>query len=314
MRILFMGTPDFAVPCLQRLLEDGHEICGVFTQPDKPRGRGYAVTPPPVAVAAAKANIPVLQPATLRDESVAAQVAQLRPDAIVVVAYGKILPEAILNIPPLGCVNVHASLLPRYRGAAPMQWAILSGETVTGVTTMLMAKGMDTGDMIDKVETPIGPDEDYGTLYARLSAMGSELLSRTMMEIAAGTAHREKQDDSQATFAPMIDKVACRLDFSAPAARVHDRVRALSPAPGARTTRRDQPLKVFASRLSPEPSSPGTPGELLPAQEGVGGIPVRCGDGRVLWLTQVQGAGGRRMEAAEYLRGHPVVPGETLGR
>lgn len=315
MRILFMGTPEFAVPCLRRLLADGHSVCGVFTQPDKPRGRGYALTPPPVAAAAKEAGIPVFQPATLRGEEPARQIAALRPDAVVVVAYGKILPEAVLNIPPLGCVNVHASLLPRYRGAAPVQRAILGGETVTGVTTMFLNKGMvDSGDMIFKEETPIGPEEEYGSLYARLSAMGAELLSRTMAAVAAGTAPRQPQDDALATPAPMIGKDDCRLDFSAPAKRVHDRVRGLSPAPGARTLRRGQPLKVFAARLAPEPAAPGTPGEVLPAPEGEEGISVRCGDGKILRLTRVQGPGGRRMDAAEYLRGHPVAPGEIFGR
>lgn len=314
MRILFMGTPDFAVPCLRRLLADGHDVCGVFTQPDKPRGRGYALTPPPVAVAAKKAGIPVFQPATLRGEEPARQIAALQPDAMVVVAYGKILPEGILAIPPQGCINVHASLLPRYRGAAPIQWAILNGEKITGVTTMFLNKGMDTGDMIFKEETSIGPEEDYGSLYARLSEMGAALLGRTIAALAAGTAPRQPQDDALATLAPMIGKADCRLDFSAPAKRVHDQVRGLSPEPGARTLRRGQPLKVFAARLAPEPAAPGAPGEVLPAPEGEEGLSVRCGDGKILRLTRVQGPGGRRMDAAEYLRGHPVAPGEILGR
>lgn len=314
MRILFMGTPDFAAPCLRQLLADGHSVCGVFTQPDKPRGRGYVLTPPPVAAAARETGIPVFQPVSLRGEETARKIAGLGPDAIVVVAYGKILPETILHIPPLGCVNVHASLLPRYRGAAPIQWAVLDGETVTGVTTMYMDKGMDTGDTIFREETPIGPEEDYGSLYARLSAMGARLLGRTMAAVAAGTAPRRPQDNSRATSAPMIDKAACRIDFSAPARRVHDQVRALSPAPGARTVRLGQPLKVYAARLAPEPAVPGTPGEVVPAPEGVEGISVRCGDGRIVRFTCVQGPGGRRMNAAEYQHGHPVTPGEVFGR
>ena len=314
MRIVFMGTPDFAVPIFRRILADGHEVCGVFTQPDKPRGRGYTMCPPPVAMAAKEAGVPVFQPVTLRDGEAARIIGGMAPQVIVVAAYGKILPEAILNIPPLGCVNVHASLLPRYRGAAPIQWAIMSGERVTGVTTMYMAKGIDTGDMILKAETPIAPEEDSGSLYARLSDMGAELLSRTLPLLERGNAPRTPQDDSLACYAPIIDKSVAAIDFRKTAREVHDRIRGLSPRPGAAAVLRGQTVKIFGSSL-PEEAAPadmpaGTVISAL-AEEG-GGILVCCGDQRPVKLTQVQGPGGRRMAAAAYLRGHPVDSGERF--
>ena len=314
MRIVFMGTPDFAVPVFKRIIADGHEVCGVFTQPDKPRGRGYTLCPPPVAVAAQEAGAPVFQPATLKDGEAARIIGEMAPQVIVVAAYGRILPEAVLKIPPLGCVNVHASLLPRYRGAAPIQWAIINGERVTGVTTMYMAKGLDTGDMILKAETPIGTEEDAGSLYARLSRMGAELLSRTLPLLEKGEAPRERQDDSLACYAPMIDKAVAAVDFRKTARQVHDRIRGLSPHPGASAVLRGQTIKLFASSLPEEGAPEEMPaGAVLSAsaEEG-GGIVVCCGDHRLIQLTQVQGPGGKRMAAAAYLRGHPVAPGECF--
>ena len=314
MRIVFMGTPDFAVPVFKRMIADGHEVCGVFTQPDKPRGRGYTLCPPPVAVAAGEAGVPVFQPATLKDGEAARIIGEMAPQVIVVAAYGKILPEAVLNIPPLGCINVHASLLPRYRGAAPIQWAVINGERVTGVTTMYMAKGLDTGDMILKAETPIGPEEDGGSLYARLSEMGAELLARTLPLLEKGEAPREQQDDSLACYAPMIDKSVAAVDFRKSARQVHDRIRGLSPHPGATAVLRGQTVKIFGSLLpgegAPEEMPAGT--VLSASAEEGGGIVVCCGDHQLVKLTQVQGPGGKRMAAAAYLRGHPVAPGECF--
>ena len=216
MRIIFMGTPEFAVPCLERLIQDGHEVSGVFTQPDKPKGRGYSVMPPPVKQAALKAGIPVYQPASVKTEAAFAQLKALDPELIVVVAYGKILPQAVLDLPPYGCINVHASLLPRLRGAAPIQWSILRGDQKTGVTTMFMDAGLDTGDMLLKAETEIGEDETAGELHDKLSGLGAQLLSDTLYSLQAGTLQRVPQEDGESTYAPMLDKSSARLTGQSP--------------------------------------------------------------------------------------------------
>lgn len=306
MRIVFMGTPDFAVPCLQAVLAHGDEVVGVYTQPDKPKGRGHRFLPPPVKQTALEAGISVFQPTTLREEAVQQELRDLKPDLIVVVAYGKILPKVVLEIPPLGCINVHASLLPRYRGAGPIQWSVLNGETETGVTTMYMAEGLDTGDMILKAATPIGENETADELHDRLSLLGAETLTKTLDALAAGTAPREVQDDSQSNYAPMLTRELCTLDFTRPAQEVHNQIRGLSSWPCATTLLEGKRLKVYRSELG---TGSGEPGTVLDEKK----LLVACGAGTAILLTQVQVEGSKRMAATDYLRGHPIQKGIRLG-
>lgn len=308
MRIVFMGTPGFAVETLQRLVAEGHELCGVFTQPDKPTGRRMRLTPPPVKEAAAVLGAPVFQPATLKDPKVQQTLFSLAPQVVVVVAYGQLLPEAVLSVPRFGCINLHASLLPRYRGAAPMQWALINGERETGVTTMFMAKGLDTGDMILKKTVPVDENETFGALHDRLATIGARLMSQTLPLLESGNAPREQQDNALATLAPRITHETCRIDFAKPAAAVHNLVRGLSPAPGAFTTLRGQEFKIYETRLSD--AREGQPGELF-VQDGA--LDALCGDGRCVRLLAVQAQGGKRLSAAEYLRGHRPQSGERMG-
>ncbi|ADU27631.1 methionyl-tRNA formyltransferase [Ethanoligenens harbinense] len=308
MRIVFMGTPAFAVETFRRIVADGHEIGGVFTQPDKPQGRKMRLTPPPVKLAAEEIGAPVFQPATLKDPAVQRTIFNLAPQVIVVVAYGQILPEKVLNIPKLGCINLHASLLPHYRGAAPIQWAVINGERETGVTTMHMAKGLDTGDMILKRTVPIGEDETYGELHDKLMRVGARLVSETLPLLESGNAPREKQDDALATYAPRITHETGLLDFAKSAAAAHNLVRGLSPAPGAYTNFRGKGLKVWSTRLSGVRN--GVPGTVFPDGET---LEVLCGDGCCVRLLEVQEQGGKRMDVALYLRGHHPLPGERMG-
>lgn len=309
MRIVFMGTPEFAVPCLERLLEDGHEVAGVFTQPDKPKGRGYTMAPPPVKQAAQKAGIPVFQPVSVKTEEALAQLRALAPALIVVVAYGKILPKAVLEFPEYGCINVHASLLPRLRGSAPIQWAILRGDQKSGVTTMYMDTGVDTGDMLLKAETKIEKDETAGELHDELSGLGAQLLSETLSDLQAGTLQRFPQPDGESTDAPMLDKSLCPIDWTRPAQEIHNQIRGLSPWPTAVTKLHGKGLKVHASSLTdavckqPAGTVIGADGELR----------VACGGGGALALLCLQSEGGKRMAAADYLCGHPVQVGTVLG-
>ena len=305
MRIVFMGTPDFAVPCLARLLDDGHEVAGVFTQPDKPRGRGYKLMPPPVKELALERGLPVYQPAKMRDGEALSILRELSPELVVVVAYGKILPKEILELPKYGCVNVHGSLLPRWRGAAPIQWSVIAGDAEGGVTTMYMAEGLDTGDMILRRATPIGPDETSDELYERLAALGAQALSETVTLIAAGRAPREPQDDAASCYAPMLSKELAEIDFSKPAREVHNLVRGMNSWPVAHTTLGGKLLKVYRTRAS---QVTGAPGDL----HGGKSFTLACGEGAVE-LVEIQAEGGRRMNAADYLRGHPVAAGTRLG-
>ena len=305
MRIVFMGTPGFAVPCLARLLDDGHEVAGVFTQPDKPRGRGYKLMPPPVKELALERGLPVYQPAKMRDGEALSILRELSPELIVVVAYGKILPKEILELPKYGCVNVHGSLLPRWRGAAPIQWSVIAGDAEGGVTTMYMAEGLDTGDMILRRATPIGPDETSDELYERLAALGAQALSETVTLIAVGRAPREPQDDAASCYAPMLSKELAEIDFSKSAREVHNLVRGMNSWPVAHTTLGGKLLKVYRTRAA---QGKGAPGELLGGKS----FTVACGEGAVE-LVEIQAEGGRRMNAADYLRGHPVAAGTRLG-
>ena len=304
MRIVFMGTPDFAVPCLQRLLEDGHEVTAVFTQPDKPVGRHAVLTPPPVKQLALSHGIPVYQPTKMRDGTVAALLRELAPDCLVVVAYGRILPQEILDVPPRGCVNIHGSLLPRYRGAAPIQWSVIRGETVTGVTSMFMDAGMDTGDIIDTLTTPIGENETAGELFERLAPLSARLLNTTLAAIADGTVTRRPQNDAEATMAPMLEKAMGRLDLTRPAQELHNQVRGMNPWPGAFCTAGGKTLKIHETRVA---AGSGAPGTLLCADP----VTVACGEG-ALQLVTVQPEGKPRMAAEAWLRGARLPQGARL--
>lgn len=308
MRILFMGTPDFAVEAFKRLVADGYEICGVFTQPDKPQGRKMRLTPPPVKVAAEEAGAPVFQPATLKDPAVQHTIFNLAPQVIVVVAYGQLLPEAVLRIPPLGCINLHASLLPLYRGAAPIQWSVINGEKETGVTTMHMAKGLDTGDMILKKTVPIEEDDTFGTLHDKLMRVGARLLSETLPLLESGNAPCEPQDDALSSYAPRITRETGVLDFTKPAEAVYNLVRGLNPVPGAHTVFHGKSLKIWQTRLAGRRN--GADGEVFADGDT---LEVRCGDGRCVQVLQVQAQGGKRMDAALYLRGHRPLAGDRMG-
>lgn len=309
MKILFMGTPDFAVFTLRALIDAGHEICAVVTQPDKPRGRGYAMTPPPVKVCAAEAGIPILQPATLRDEHIAAELAGYAPQVIVVVAYGKILPKNILDLPPYGCINLHGSLLPEYRGAAPMQRAILDGKPVTGVTTMYMAEGMDTGDMLLRREISIEESDNFEDIHDKLGKIGAVLMLETLEKLEAGTLTPVPQDDSLATYAAKITKDDCLVCFDTDARTVHNRIRGLSPIPLAFTHTPDgKLLKLVSARIAEEDQAHDTPGEILSLEDG---ITVACRTGSVT-VTGVLPEGKGRMNACDYVRGRRLSVHDIL--
>ena len=302
MRILFMGTPEFAVASLRRLVEDGHEICGVFTQPDKPKNRGHKLTFSPVKEYALTQNLPVYQPLKMRDGEAEALVKQLAPELIVVAAYGKILPEEILNTPPYGSINVHSSLLPKYRGAAPINWAILDGEVETGVSIMYMAKELDAGDVILQKTTPIGEQEDAQALTARLAELGAQALSEAVEALRNGSASRTPQDASRQTYASMLSREMSPIDWNRTARQINCQVRGLIPWPCATTELAGQRFKIYETALGRETAA--APGTVLSA--GKQGIEVACGDGRSLYLTQLQAEGGKRMAAAAYLLGHPM--------
>ena len=302
MRILFMGTPDFAVASLKALVEAGHEICGVFTQPDKPKNRGHKLAFSPVKEYALTQNLPVYQPLKMRDGTALELVRELHPELIVVAAYGRILPEDILDTPPYGSINVHSSLLPKYRGAAPINWAILNGESVTGVTIMYMAAQLDAGDVIRCAETPIDPDEDAQTLTERLAQLGADTLLQAVEDLKNGTATRTPQDHTQFTYAPMLDRSLSPLDFTKPARQLHDQVRGLIPWPCASMTLNGGDVKVYRTAVGEETAA--VPGTIVEANKK--GIAVACGDGKLLRILELQPQGGKRMPAAAYLAGHPV--------
>lgn len=310
MKIVFMGTPEFSVPCLKKLVELNLEITGVFTQPDKPKGRGYKLIPPPVKEFALQANIPVFQPSSLKNEDTQELIRSLKPDLIVVVAYGKILPKAVLDIPPLGCINVHASLLPKYRGAGPIQWSVINGETETGVTTMFMSEGLDTGDMILKRSLSIGPDETAGELHDRLALLGAECLADTVkLFIDNKQIPRNKQEDSQSCYAPMLDKKLCAIDFSEPAQKIHNLVRGLSPWPVACTAIGTDILKIHQTALTnikcPQPNMPGA----VTVKEGR--MFVNCSD-YLLEILRVQLEGKKAMNVHDFLLGHQLSSDTVL--
>ena len=307
MKIVFMGTPYFAVPCLRTLAESGHEVAAVFTQPDKPKGRGYKMIPTPVKAAALEYGLPVYQPLSLRKGEDAEETMRIlreaAPELIVVTAYGQILPKELLELPKYGCINIHASLLPRYRGAAPINWVLLNGEKETGVTSMQMSEGLDTGDMLIKRAADIGENETFEELYARLSAMGGEVLAETVAALENGTLAPEKQDDSLSCYSPMIRKEMSALDFSKTAAEVHNTIRGVTGFAMLEGKR----LKVFRSEIA-EGTYNAENGAVVDTKR----FAVKCGDGRAVIFREVQPEGKKRMNTEDFLRGKKLTEGEIL--
>jgi methionyl-tRNA formyltransferase len=299
-----MGTPEIAATCLQRIHEDGHEILGVYTKVDTPKNRGMKLTPSPVKEYALAHGLPVYQPTTFREDKVVEELGALEPDLICVVAYGKLLPQAVLDIPKYGCINIHASLLPHLRGAGPIQWSILNGETETGVTAMYLSAGMDEGDMIDRMVTPILDTDTTLTLTQKLADLGAELLSRTVTAIGNGTATRTPQDGSRATYAPMLRKEMAPIDWEQSPRAISCQVRGMIPWPVATMELHGKPCKVFSVRPLDKTTdkAPGTPVAVTKQ-----GLEMACGGGQVLLVEEVQAQGGKRMRCADYLRGHPLV-------
>ncbi len=298
-----MGTPDFAAASLKKLIEEKYEVVGVFTQPDKPRGRGNGVSFSPVKEIAVKNDIPVFQPVKMRDGTAYAQLKALEPDIVVVVAYGRILPDDILECPRLGTINVHGSLLPLYRGAAPIQWAVLNGDKVTGVSTMYLATEMDSGDVIYTDETEIGEYETSGELFDRLSLMGAKLLIRTLSAIENGTAPRTPQDHTKATYCKMLDKTMCPIDWNRSPRDVLKWIYGMQPWPVATMQLGSAECKVFAAEYT-ENHTDKAPGEIVSA--GKNGIEVACAGGETLMIKELQAPGKKRMKASDYLLGHPI--------
>lgn len=311
MKVLFMGTPDFAVPCLEALVAHGHQVVGVFTQPDKPVGRKQILTPPPVKVCAQQHDIPVYQPEKMKDGTAMELVRQMQPDVIVVVAYGKILPKDILEYPKYGCINIHGSLLPRYRGAAPIQWSVINGEKETGVTAMLMDEGLDTGDMLLKRTVAIGENETAGELFDRLKDVGAQALVETLVQLEAGNCQRTPQDDSQSCYACMLDKKLACIDFSKNAQRVHDLIRGLNSWPIAYTYCDGKKMKVYTSTVARAEGNCGTPGQVLGIKKGCG-LEVACGTGSI-YLKEIQMEGKKRMDIEMFLCGYCLERGHQLG-
>ena len=300
MRIVFMGTPDIAATCLKKLLAEGFQVVGVYTQPDRPKGRGMKMVFSPVKEVALAENIPVFQPENFREEETVQQLAELKPDVCAVVAYGRILPQKVLDIPTKGCVNIHASLLPQYRGSAPYQWAVLDGCGETGVTAQYMALQMDAGDVIDIEKTPIGENETAGELLDRLAVLGAELLSRTMHRLEAGPVAGVPQEESKVTFAPMLDKSMCPIDWNKTAQQVHNQVRGLHPWPVATAELAGTKFKIHETVVA---EGSGAPGTILALTKT--GLLVACGEGAVE-IRSLQAEGGKRMAAPDYFRGHPL--------
>lgn len=302
MRVVFMGTPDIAATCLKQVLRDGFDVVGVYTQPDRPKNRGMKLAFSPVKEVALAAGLPVHQPENFRAPETVEQLRQLRPDVIAVVAYGRLLPQSVLDIPPKGCINIHASLLPAYRGSAPYQWAVLDGAAETGVTAMYLIREMDAGDIIDTVRTPIDPDETAGQLLDRLAELGAPLLSRTLTAIENGTVTRMPQPTEGVSFAPMLDKSMCPIDWTKSARMVHNQVRGLNPWPVATAELNGTRFKIYETAVT-EGKPGAVPGTVLGLTKT--GLQVACGDGTVE-IRVLQAEGGKRMAAPDYFRGHPL--------
>ena len=301
MRIVFMGTPDIAATCLKKILDDGFEVVGVYTQPDRPKGRGMKLVASPVKEVALAAGIPVYQPENFREEETVEQLRALKPDICAVVAYGRILPQKVLDVPTFGCINIHASLLPKYRGSAPYQWAVLDGRKETGVTAMYLCREMDAGDIIDVSKTPIGENETAGELLDRLAVLGAALLSKTLSRFEKeGKLPAVPQNPDEVCYAPMLDKSMCPIDWNQTAVQVHNHVRGLHPWPVATFVLQGKTFKVHDTRVV---SGSGTPGQILALTKT--GLVVACGEGAVE-ITSLQAEGGKRMAAPDYFRGHPL--------
>ena len=295
-----MGTPDIAATCLKQILADGFDVVGVYTQPDRPKGRGMKLVASPVKEVALANNIPVFQPENFREEETVAQLKALRPDICAVVAYGRILPQKVLDVPTHGCINIHASLLPKYRGSAPYQWAVLDGEKETGVSAMYLCREMDAGDVIDVSKTPIDPNETAGELLDRLAVLGADLLSKTLTKFTQGKVEAVPQDPALVSYAPMLDKTMCPIDWTKTAQQVHDHVRGLHPWPVATMELKGQKFKVHATAVV---AGKGQPGEILGLTKT--GLMIACGEGAVE-VRILQAEGGKRMAAPDYFRGHPL--------
>lgn len=300
MRVVFMGTPDIAAVCLRKIIGDGFDVVGVYCQPDRPKGRGMKLVAPPVKEVAVANSIPVFQPENFKDEAAVEQLRSLRPDICAVVAYGQILPQSVLDVPKRGCINIHASVLPEYRGSAPYQWAVLDGKKETGVTAMYLCRKMDAGDIIDVSRTEIGPDETAGELLDRLAVLGSKLLSKTLERFAAGEVTATPQDEALVTYAPMLDKAMCPIDWSKSAQQVHDHVRGLHPWPVATTEIQGKRFKVHTTAIV---DGVGEPGQILGLTKT--GLKIACGEGAIE-IRSLQAEGGKRMAAPDYFRGHPL--------
>lgn len=303
MRIVFMGTPDFAAASLKKLIDEKYDIAAVFTQPDKPRDRGMKLSYSPVKELALENNIPVYQPTKLRDGTATELIKSLRPDILVVVAYGRILPDDMLEVPKYGAINVHASLLPKYRGAAPIQWAVLNGDKITGVTTMYLASEMDTGDIIYTAETEIGEFETSGELFDRLMVMGAELLDRTLRDIEAGTAPRTQQDHGKASYVKMLDKSLSPIDWAKTPREIIKQIYGLQPWPVATAELDGKVFKIYSAEYT-QTKTDKAPGSVVNA--GKKGIEIACLDGETVRITELQAAGKKRMKASDYLLGHPI--------
>lgn len=300
MRVVFMGTPDIAATCLKKVIEDGFQIVGVYTQPDRPKGRGMKMVCSPVKELALAHDIPVFQPETFKEDAAVEQLRALQPDVVAAVAYGRILPQRVLDIPQKGCINIHASILPQYRGSAPYQWAVLDGVKQTGVSAQFMSLGVDEGDVIGVSETPIGENETAGELLDRLAVLGADLLSETLTKVEDGTVTAVAQDHAKATFAPMLSKAMCPIDWTKTAQQVHDHVRGLNPWPTATATIGGTFFKIHATVVT---EGNGVPGEILGLTKT--GLRIACGEGAVE-IRILQAEGGKRMAAPDYFRGHPL--------
>jgi methionyl-tRNA formyltransferase len=310
LRLIYLGTPRFAVPTLEAILEAGHEVAAVVTQPDRPKGRGHALAESPVKQCALAAGLPVLQPERVRRPEAVAALREIAPEIMVIVGYGQIIPQSVIDIAPRGVINVHASLLPELRGAAPIQWAIARGYDTTGVTTMQIDAGLDTGDMLLKAETAIGPEEDAVGLGERLALMGAQLLTDTLRGLEAASLRPEKQDPGRATYAPILTKADGAIDWSRPAREIHNLIRGMQPWPGGHTSFRGQRLHIWIARLAPELIAAREPGSLRITREG---LFAAGGDGCWLKLIEVQSEGRRRMGGDEFARGQRIESGEKLG-
>lgn len=307
MKIIFMGTPEFAVASLQALIDSEHDVIAVVAQPDKPKGRGRNLAPPPTKILAEQHNIAVLQPEKIRTEEFLSQLQDFSPDLICVTAYGKILPKSILDLPRHGCINVHASLLPKYRGAAPINWSIVKGETETGVTTMLMDEGMDTGDMLLKKAIRIEDEDDAGSLSEKLSQLGGSLLLETISQLQEGKLTPVKQDESEATYAPMLKKSDGEIDWGKPAQEIWNLIRGMNPWPGTFTKLENKSLKIYKSKLA---DGQGSPGEVLDSDPGT--LRVSTGEG-TLEILELQVEGSKRMDTKSFLAGRKIEKGSVLG-